>query len=203
MRRRSAGTLCFSCKEMSLSNVDGVMDSTAVSGRGRERAAGRGIAAALPEERWTAFGEFYRAEYPRMVRVALLVTGSPETAQDVVQDSFVGVWRRWDQLRDPAGYLYRSVVNGCRSHHRRAAREQKVRALTGLDQPGSSFAPAGTDELSDALASLPHRQRVALVLRFYDDLSEADAAAVLGCRPGTIGSLVHRGLAQLKRVIEL
>ena len=82
-------------------------------------------------------------------------------------------------------------------------REQKLRAATGLDQPGSSFAPAGKDELSDALASLPYRQRAALVLRFYDDLSEADAAAVLGCRPGTIGSLVHRGLAQLKRVIEL
>jgi RNA polymerase sigma-70 factor (sigma-E family) len=190
---------------MAVANVDGVMESTAVSGRDEERVAGRGVAstAALPAERWSAFGEFYAAEYPRMVRVALLVTGSSETAQDVVQDSFVGVWRRWDQLRDPAGYLYRSVVNGCRSHHRRATREQKVRALTGLDRPGASFAPAGTDELSDALASLPHRQRVALVLRFYDDLSEGDAAAVLGCRPGTIGSLVHRGLAQLKRVIEL
>jgi len=59
------------------------------------------------------------------------------------------------------------------------------------------------DELLDALATLPYRQRAALVLRFYDDLSEADAAAMLGCRPGTVGSLVHRGLQQLKRVIEL
>jgi len=59
------------------------------------------------------------------------------------------------------------------------------------------------NELLDALATLPYRQRAALVLRFYDDLSEADSAVVLGCRPGTVGSLVHRGLAQLKRVIEL
>jgi RNA polymerase sigma-70 factor (sigma-E family) len=190
---------------MAVAGVDGVMETAAVSGRDQKRAAGRGVipAAALPQERWAAFGEFYGAQYQRMVRVALLVTGSTETAQDVVQDSFVGVWRRWDQLHDPAGYLYRSVVNGCRSHHRRTAREQKLRAATGLAPHGSSFDPTGRDELSDALASLPYRQRAALVLRFYDDLSEADVASVLGCRPGTVGSLVHRGLAQLKKVIEL
>lgn len=185
--------------------VDDVMESIAVSGRDDELAVGRGVTPAVagPEERWSAFGEFYGAEYPRMVRVALLMTGSAETAQDVVQDSFVGVWRRWDQIRDPPGYLYRSVVNGCRSHVRRRSREQRLRSGRSRDEAGSSVAPAGTDELSDALALLPHRQRAALVLRFYDDLSEAETAAVLGCRPGTIGSLVHRGLAQLRRVVEL
>ena len=58
------------------------------------------------------------------------------------------------------------------------------------------------DELADALAMLPARQRAAIVLRFYSDLSEAATAAALGCRPGTVGSLVHRGLAQLRRVLE-
>ena len=93
-------------------------------------------------------------------------------------------------------------MNGCRSHHRRSEREQRLRERAGPAHRES--APTiGADEMRDALASLPYRQRAALVLRFYDDLSEADAAAVLGCRPGTVGSLVHRGLAQLKKVIEL
>ena len=158
------------------------------------------VAAPLGEA-WAAFGEFYAAEQPRLVRVAYLLTGSIDTAQDVVQDSFVRVYGRWDQIRDPAGYVYRTVVNGCRSNHRRAAREQKLRDRVGHD-PGAPV-ELFADEMRDALASLPYRQRAALVLRFYDDLSEADAAAVLGCRPGTVGSLVHRGLAQLKKVIEL
>jgi RNA polymerase sigma factor (sigma-70 family) len=180
------------------------METAAVSGRDGEHGASRiGAVVVRPEERWTAFGELYGTECERLIRVGLLMTGSIETAQDVVQDSFVGVWRRWDQLHDPAGYLYRSVVNGCRSHHRRAAREQRLKGLVGAVWPSSAAAPAETNELVDALASLPYRQRAAVVLRFYDDMSEADAAVVLGCRPGTVGSLVHRALTQLRRVIEL
>ena len=63
-------------------------------------------------------------------------------------------------------------------------------------------AQLGADELWDAIQTLPFRQRAAIVLRFYEDMSEAEAAAVLGCRPGTIGSAVHRGLARLREVIE-
>jgi RNA polymerase sigma factor (sigma-70 family) len=194
----------FVCKEIGAAGVDHVMETASVSGRDGEHAA-RPIraVAARPEERWAAFGELYRAEGERLIRVGLLMTGSVETAQDVVQDSFVGVWRRWDQLHDPAGYLYRSVVNGCRSHHRRAAREQRLKGLVSAVWPASATAPVESNDLGDALASLPYRQRAALVLRFYDDMSEADAAVVLGCRPGTVGSLVHRALAQLKKVIEL
>jgi RNA polymerase sigma factor (sigma-70 family) len=83
-----------------------------------------------------------------------------------------------------------------------SVREQRLRDRVGRTSSEQSVS-SGPDELTDALASLPYRQRAALVLRFYDDLSEEAAAVVLGCRPGTVGSLVHRGLAQLKRVIEL
>ena len=157
---------------------------------------------ASPEARWAAFGDFYRTEHRRMVHVALLLTGSSETAQDVVQDSFVRVYGHWGRMRDPAGYLYRTVVNGCRSHHRHAEREQRLRDRAARLRP-DAVSSIGADEMRDALASLPYRQRAALVLRFYDDLSEAETAGVLGCRPGTVGSLVHRGLTQLKKVIEL
>jgi len=173
------------------------METVAVSGPGDDR----GLAPVAPEERWTAFAELYRAEHNRMLRVAVLLTGSTEVAQDVVQDSFVRLYRRWDDVRDPSGYLYRIVVNGCRTHHRRAAREQRARER--VSRAASDVSVLGADELQDALASLPYRQRAALVLRFYDDRSEADAAEALGCRPGTVGSLVHRGITQLKKVIEL
>jgi RNA polymerase sigma-70 factor (sigma-E family) len=180
------------------------VETAAVSGRDEERRLTDDVVAvpASPEEQWAAFGEFYGTEHRRMVHVALLLTGSIETAQDVVQDSFVRVYGHWGRMRDPAGYLYRSVVNGCRSHHRRAEREQRLRDRAGRARSEPAV-PVGADEMTDALATLPYRQRAALVLRFYDDLSEADAAAALGCRPGTVGSLVHRGLAQLRKVIEL
>jgi RNA polymerase sigma-70 factor (sigma-E family) len=177
------------------------METAAVSGRDEERGVaddGASYSWALEGE-WTAFSAFYAVEQARMVRVAFLLTGSTETAQDVVQDSFVRVYAKWGSIRDPAGYLYRTVVNACRSQHRRATREQRTRDRVG---PVSATV-LEADEMRDALASLPYRQRAALVLRFYDDLSEAETAAALGCRPGTVGSLVHRGLAQLKKVIEL
>jgi RNA polymerase sigma-70 factor (sigma-E family) len=173
------------------------METVAVSGPGDDGA----LTPVAPEERWTAFADFYRAEHHRMLRVAVLLTSSTEVAQDVVQDSFVRLYRRWDTARDPSGYLYRIVVNECRSHHRRATREQQARERASRGTSGVSV--LGADELQDALASLPYRQRAALVMRFYDGCSEAETAAVLGCRPGTVGSLVHRGLAALRKVIEL
>jgi RNA polymerase sigma factor (sigma-70 family) len=173
------------------------METVAVSGPGEDG----GLTPVAPADRWTAFAELSRTEHHRMLRVAVLLTASTEVAQDVVQDSFVRLYRRWDSVRDPNGYLYRIVVNGCRSHHRRVTREQQARDRASRGTSGVSV--LGADELQDALASLPYRQRAALVLRFYDDRSEAEAAAVLGCRPGTVGSLVHRGLAQLKKVIDL
>jgi len=173
------------------------METVAVSGPGDDGDA----TPVAPGEGWTAFGELYRREHRRMLRVAVLLTASTEAAQDVVQDSFVRLYRRWDHVRDPSGYLYRIVVNECRSHHRRAAREQQARDR--VSRGDASVTVLGADELQDALASLPYRQRAALVLRVYDDRSEAETAALLGCRPGTVGSLVHRGLAALKKVIEL
>jgi RNA polymerase sigma-70 factor (sigma-E family) len=141
------------------------------------------------------FGDVYRDSFPEMVRLAFLLTGSREVAEDVVQDSFLRMYRRWDGVERPRAYLRRSVVNACRSHHRRRRREREHRP----DAPDA--VGLGADELADALAGLPYRQQAALVLRFYHDLGEAEIAAALSCRPGTVGSLIHRGLAELRKVI--
>jgi len=131
-----------------------------------------------------------------MVRLGYLLTGSTAVAEDLVQDSFVKLQRNWAGVREPAAYLRRSVVNACNSHHRRAGRERE--RFPGLVR--DTVVAEDTVAL-DALASLPHRQRAALVLRYYEDRTDAEIADVLGCRPATVRSLVHRGLASLRKVI--
>lgn len=138
----------------------------------------------------------YRDEYTAMVRFAYLLTGSREVAEELVQEAFVQVHRGWARAVNPPAYLRVVVANNCRSWHRRRALE-----LRRQPPPGEST-ELGADELWDAVQTLPFRQRAAIVLRFYEDMSEAEAARVLGCRPGTIGSAVHRGLARLREVID-
>ncbi len=139
----------------------------------------------------------YRREYLPMVRLAHLITGSNEVAEDVVQEAFVRMYKSWDRADQPAAYLRRIVVNGCNSWHRRRRLEREH-----LPRPVAEAVDPEARELLDALARLGLRQRTALVLRYYADMSEADVALALGCRPGTVKSLVHRGLRQLEGMIE-
>jgi RNA polymerase sigma-70 factor (sigma-E family) len=142
------------------------------------------------------FADFYRATFTDMTRLALLLTGSGETARDLVQDSFVRLHGKWNRVDDPRAYLRRTVVNACHSHHRRlhVQRLRRHLAATRVD-----VVDLDADEMVDAIAALPYRQRAAIVLRFWHDSSEADIAATLGCRPGTVGSLIHRALAELRK----
>jgi RNA polymerase sigma-70 factor (sigma-E family) len=144
-----------------------------------------------------SFADLYRDTYADMVRLAVLLTGSVDVAQDVVQDAFVSVHRAWPRVREPRAYLRRAVVNACTSHHRRVFRERRDRARTG-----STSVELGADELFDVLATLSARQRAVIVLRYWHDLDERDIANALGCRPGTVGSLLHRATARLREVIE-
>lgn len=146
----------------------------------------------------SALGDLFVRAYAPMVRLAHLITGSNAIAEELVQDAFVAVWPRVSQLANPTAYLRMTVVNRCKSWGRRQSLERR-RALA-MNTP--VLDDVGHAELLDALATLPSRQRAALVLRFYEDLSEADTAAALGCRPGTVKSLVSRGLAALREVVE-
>jgi RNA polymerase sigma-70 factor (sigma-E family) len=144
-----------------------------------------------------SFVELYTESFAPMVRLAVALTGSDIWAEDLVHDAFVRVHARWPHVTEPRAYLRRAVVNACRSAGRRRRRElatAHIHLVTG--------APQGSDELLDALARLSYRQRAALVLQFYEGLSQAEIADVLGCREGTVASLVHRGLANLRKLIE-
>ena len=123
-----------------------------------------------------SFSDLYRDSHADMVRLAFLLTGSAETAQDVVQDAFVSVHRAWSRVREPKAYLRRAVVNACTSHHRRAFRARRAHA----QHPGPDVVELGADEMFDVLATLPARQRAAIVLRYWHGLDEREIAGVLG-----------------------
>jgi RNA polymerase sigma-70 factor (sigma-E family) len=144
--------------------------------------------------------EGYRRLRPAMVRLAHLLTGSPELAEDVVHDAFVACAERWSTLEQPEAYVRRAVINQAHRAFRQANRDRDKTARLGRTVPLSAGQPE-LDETWALLRALPERQRMALVLRFYEDLSEAEIARLLGCRPGTVKSLIHRGLAKVRKDI--
>lgn len=143
------------------------------------------------------FAVFYGSQYPGAVRLAHLLTGDHWAAEDLAQDVFVRVQARFGGLANPSAFVRTSIVNACKSHHRRRQREAARLRRLAADEGVTESAR----ELLDALDALPYRQKAVLVLRYYSDLSEAEIAEVLECRPGTVKSLAARGLDRLGKEI--
>jgi RNA polymerase sigma-70 factor (sigma-E family) len=152
---------------------------------------------AEPTLGFTSFVAFYEECFAPMVRLAFLLTGSESMAEDLVHDAFARVYARWSRVEHPKAYLRRAVINACHSAARRARRERDARP-----RPAPQYVVLNADEMFDALGALPYRQRAALVLKYYEGRSQAEIAGLLGCRQGTVASLLHRGTQQLRRVIE-
>lgn len=151
--------------------------------------------AARPDEVPGPFASFYERELAGQVRRAALLVGSPETAHDLVHDAFVELFRRWDRVAEPGPYLSVAVLNRCRDHARHVA--TGGRRLPLLAERGEA-----TDEvLWDALQALPFNHRAVVVLRYYHQLPEREIAELLGCRPGSVGPWLHRGLAALRKAL--
>jgi RNA polymerase sigma-70 factor (sigma-E family) len=154
-----------------------------------------------PSAEVITFEQLYKREYDPMLRIAYLLVGSEGTAEEIVQDAFVRVHSRFSRLDSPGGYLRTCVVNGCRDRlRRRGLFTSRIRILGAA--PVHEVSPA-TDhaDLYHSLMRLPRRQRAAVVLRFYEGWTDADIAAAIDVRPGTVKSLVHRGLAALRKEI--
>jgi len=162
-----------------------------------------------------AVGALYQASAPDLIRLAYVIVGDRPTAEDVVQEAFCGLYRRWDRLdgADAASYYVRaSVLNGCRSVLRRRAVRRRGMAEVrrrSLAERSSAVSPEAVvlggeehEEVVRALGRLPHRQREALMLRFYLDLPDDQIARVMGIRPGTVRSTAHRALEALGRALK-
>ena len=147
--------------------------------------------------------ELYRGHALRLTRMALLLVGDRPSAEDVVQEAFLGLFRGLGRLRDPdraVAYLRASVLNGCRSVLR-SRKRARLRKVTHDPAVWSAEAAAldGEDrrEVLRAVAVLPRRQREVLVLRYFLNLTDNEIAADLGISRGTVVSTASRALASL------
>jgi RNA polymerase sigma-70 factor (sigma-E family) len=161
------------------------------------------------EPRQPDITELFRDRHLELVRLALLVVGDLGTAEDVVQDAFEQLHRRWHTLRRQSSaldYVRSAVLNRSRSVLRRriVARKYEPRLAEPSSVPEMDTAALEQrSEFLDAFRQLPRRQREVLALRFYLDLSVADTARVLRISEGTVRSTASRGLAALGRALGL
>jgi RNA polymerase sigma-70 factor (sigma-E family) len=154
----------------------------------------------------SSLGELYVRHAPEGIRFAFLLTGDRALAEDLVQEAFARLVGRLRHLRDPdafGAYLRRTIVNLSTSHFRRRRVERAYLERVG-DIPAVEANPnQELDEtMHEALLRLPERQRAAIVLRFYEDLSDVQTAEVLRCSPGTVRSRVSRGMTTLRSELE-
>ena len=143
------------------------------------------------------FDGFVRARHTALLRYGTVLAGDPHRAADLVQDALERVGMAWSKVDDPEAYVRRTMANRNVSTWRRLRRER----LT--DAPPETAAPERPvdDVMWDVLARLPRRQRTVLVLRYYEDLSEAEIARVLGIAPGTVKSQASKGIAALRAAL--
>jgi RNA polymerase sigma-70 factor (sigma-E family) len=151
----------------------------------------------------TDFDDFVASNSRRLLRSAWLLTGNWSSAEDLVQIALLSTWRRWDQveLELPFAYTRRVLVNSYLSGRRRRWRDEW--SVAEVPETAGSYADdlAGADlreSLRSALAALPSKQRAAVVLRYFEDLSEPQTAQLLGCSVGNVKSQTSRALAKLR-----
>ena len=135
----------------------------------------------------------YGRQRATMTRLARLLTGSEVVAEEIVQEAFLKIHQLRDSPRSPDAYLRTVVVNLSKSHLRRLRLERRL----PVDEQMNLGEPE-MEEMWAAVCRLPFRMRAVLVLRYYQDLSEAEISEELGCRPGTVKSRLHRALEKLR-----
>ena len=155
----------------------------------------------MKAEQDEAFGVFVAARSRHLLQTAYLLTGDRHRAEDLLQTALTRAYLRWDRISsdDPEGYVRRILANAHIDWWRRKPwREQPTEVLPEVVSPDASDALEVRDAVMTALAGLPRRQRAVVVLRYYEDLSEAEIAETLGCSTGTVKSAASRALARLR-----
>jgi RNA polymerase sigma-70 factor (sigma-E family) len=156
----------------------------------------------VPEDQ--DFQEFVQARWPALVRYAYLLTGDLGHAEDVVQGALEATWRRWRHIRTdrPEVYVRTAIARRVVSRHRMLSRRVPETALTAvLAEPGGQDPAepgAVRDLLWHELRALPPRMRAVVVLRVWEDLSEQETAAALGCSTGSVKSQLSRAMGRLR-----
>lgn len=149
------------------------------------------------------FARFVREHTADLLRTGYLLTGDGGAAEELGQDTLVRLYPKWQLVEAadvPLAYVRRSLANGFVNHTRRASRRELAveflpESIDAADRPSQLD---DRDEIWTMLRTLPERQRAALVLRYFHDLPDDQIGIALGCREGTVRSLVSRGLATLR-----
>ncbi|KAB8191080.1 SigE family RNA polymerase sigma factor [Nonomuraea phyllanthi] len=150
-----------------------------------------------------AFGEFVAARATTLLRVAYLACGDEVEAEDLLQTALERTYRNWERVRhdSPEPYVRRVIVNAAISRARRRAILRIIPVRTPPETPARSTDVDLRHLLMDALRALPPRQRAVIVLRYWEDLSEAQTADVLGCTVGTVKSQASKAMAKLRTAL--
>jgi RNA polymerase sigma-70 factor (sigma-E family) len=147
--------------------------------------------------------EFCRRLQPRLLGALALHCGDADLAEELTQETLARVWDRWPRvtaMAAPERYAFRVGFNLANSTFRRRAAERRarMRAVAAADPPGDALDRTDAIAVRAAVAGLPPRQRAAVVLRYFADLSVAETAAAMGCAQGTIKALTSQGLGTLR-----
>jgi RNA polymerase sigma-70 factor (ECF subfamily) len=148
--------------------------------------------------------DVFEREYDRLVQALTVIAGEREVAADAVQESFVRLVRRWDQVGaydDPVGWVRRVALNQIRDHHRSLGRQAKLLLRMQQDSPVPDYALATDQELWDQLRMLPDKQRTALALHYVGDLTAREVAEAMNISEGTVSRHLHRALRTLKKTV--
>jgi RNA polymerase sigma-70 factor (sigma-E family) len=163
----------------------------------------------VDRDREAEFEAFVLGRQPALFRLAFLLAGDRHHAEDLVQRTLERTYQHWRRVAaagNPEAYVRRILVNSAADwrRSRRYMQEQSLDAALALPSPGDDSAERveSHDAIVRAMSGLPPRMRAVLVLRYFEDLSEAETASVLGCSVGTVKSQASRGLARLRAAME-
>lgn len=155
------------------------------------------------DPRWRSFEEYVTARWAALYRTAHLITGDPAVAEDLLQATLLKVMAQWPRVRRadaPDAYVRKMLLNELLGERRRTGRRAQKAHLVPVPSPVADPAADTTARLDlwDRVQQLPPRQRAVLVLRYYEDLSEAEIATVLGVSAGTVKSQASLALRNLR-----
>ncbi len=157
----------------------------------------------MNSEHEARFCEFVAARQHALLRTAYLLTSDHHAAEDLVQTALAKAYLSWHKLREPAaadGYVRRIMVNENNSLWRRAWKRKEVAtpSVPDAEAPADRHDHGEKSALWEFVQTLPRKQRTVIVLRYYEDLSEAETAQILGISPGTVKSQASRALASMR-----
>lgn len=150
----------------------------------------------VPDDDRPTFDELYRSAYTPMVRLASILVDTVDDAEHVVQDAFIAMYRRYDTVRNPGGYLRVSVVNGCRKTLRRR------RLFRRRPEEREEHGELVFNHVVDEIRRLPIDQRVLIGLRYDQQMTDSEIAHELSIPIGTVKSRLHRAISSLRTAME-